>query len=488
MLFSRVVLILISPVLSGVVVQADSPRKIPAPSFGDQLLAKGQIKEIFKQEYDQTSPASKLSLADKLIRLALETTDDSIRRYVLLREARDLAIQAAEPGTALRAIDLLVKDYLVDGLVLREETLSATSKDVRSTEAARSATERTLSLVDEAIATDRYDIAARLVSAGTKLAQKTKDSAVLSRARSLEAHAGTLQREHSRLEVSRKALGENPSDPAANAALGNFYCFLKGDWKRGLPHLSKSNDPRLKALAEMELSEPKAVAGQTDLATEWSMLAEKQTATLKQAMEGRALLWYETAYPKLSGLEKAEVGRKISALLFGTAQVWETSAENVGVPIGGEPQNASQDFTIEFWFSTAAYSGILLTKRHVESDASLTLSLGGGCPSVMGDAAFYKVTGTATIAANDGRWHHIAVVKSNTRVQLFLDGKAAAGIVTRPNFPSKSPWVLGYHGSWGEGALDARFCKIRLSKTARYSGAFLPQRDYGADKETVLFK
>jgi hypothetical protein len=371
---------------------------------------------------------------------------------------------------------------------LKEEVLSAISKEVRAPEEASRTAENVLKVVDEALAADRYELASRLAAAAIKLAARTKDPAMMSNARLVEERSETLHREWSRLESKRKILRESPGDPAANLDLGRFFCFLKGDWTRGLPMLAKSDDVSLKAASELDLAGPKAGTDQVLVGRKWAQLAEKQGGSSKKIIEGRALLWFEAAHPNLNGLEKAEVGRKIASLLFGKAQVWETSREAAGVALGNETQNVPADCTIEFWFSTTAGSGILLSKRQQESDASLTLSLEGGRPGVLGDAPFYKVEGTATMSVNDGRWHHLAVVKINTRVLLYVDGRSVAGITTRPNLPSRSPWVLGYHGSWQRGALEAKFCKIRLSKIARYSGSFTPRGDYSTDKNTLFLK
>jgi hypothetical protein len=82
----------------------------------------------------------------------------------------------------------------------------------------------------------------------------------------------------------------------------------------------------------------------------------------------------------------------------------------------------------------------------------------------------------------------LAAVKSNTRVQLFVDGKHAARIDSRPEFNSGSPWVLGQKGKFDTSAADAGFARIRLSKVVRYAGPFKPQVDYGSDRDTVLFR
>ena len=49
-------------------------------------------------------------------------------------------------------------------------------------------------------------------------------------------------------------LFEKPDDPDANLKFGKYRCFIKSDWKSGLPMLAHGNDPALKSLAAEEIA------------------------------------------------------------------------------------------------------------------------------------------------------------------------------------------------------------------------------------------
>ena len=52
---------------------------------------------------------------------------------------------------------------------------------------------------------------------------------------------------------SQKTLETKPDDPEANEAVGKYWCFVKGDWEKGLPFLSKAKDQKLREAAGYEL-------------------------------------------------------------------------------------------------------------------------------------------------------------------------------------------------------------------------------------------
>src|SRR5262249_5660973 len=67
-------------------------RRLTVPGNDEQAEAEKLIKKRFETEYKK--PAERGALAAKLLDMARATNDDPTGRYVLLREARDLAAQA----------------------------------------------------------------------------------------------------------------------------------------------------------------------------------------------------------------------------------------------------------------------------------------------------------------------------------------------------------------------------------------------------------
>jgi hypothetical protein len=86
----------------------------------------------------------------------------------------------------------------------------------------------------------------------------------------------------------------------------------------------------------------------------------------------------------------------------------------------------------------------------------------GGVISAAADASFYKEELTGKRIVNDGIWHTVRVEKEGKVLRLFVDGVSEGKLDVRPDLSSTSPWMLGWHGPWNSGALDAEFRHVRI--------------------------
>src|SRR5437870_1172087 len=75
------------------------------PPGPDLEKAQATVRELFKAEFAKTKTTDRIALAAKLFHQALDTKDDPAAKYVLLREARDLAAKAGDALGVLRAAD-----------------------------------------------------------------------------------------------------------------------------------------------------------------------------------------------------------------------------------------------------------------------------------------------------------------------------------------------------------------------------------------------
>jgi hypothetical protein len=110
-------------------------------------------------------------------------------------------------------------------------------------------------------------------------------------------------------------LKDNSADEAANLAVGQFYCFHKGDWDKGLPLLARAGDEGLAALAKEDVQRPKEAAAQVKLAQAWEARAEKAEGIESSSAKQRAYYWYMEALPRLDGAEERQVEGRIDLLV-----------------------------------------------------------------------------------------------------------------------------------------------------------------------------
>ncbi|HUY32240.1 MAG TPA: NPCBM/NEW2 domain-containing protein [Pirellulales bacterium] len=109
-------------------------------------------------------------------------------------------------------------------------------------------------------------------------------------------------------------LETDANDPAANLAVGRFYCFGKKDWDRGLPRLAAGGDPALKELAQRELAKPNGAEEEKSLGDDWWDMSRKEKGAVKAALAGRAGFWYRRALTFLSGIEKEAVEARLEEI------------------------------------------------------------------------------------------------------------------------------------------------------------------------------
>src|SRR5262249_49074228 len=105
-----------------------APRKAPVPNASSQADAEKVIKSLFKEDYAKHQHEDRLVLSNKLLKQGLDTRDDPVARFVLWREARDLAVQAGNTPAAMKAIEEIGRSYEVDALAMKAAALEAVSR------------------------------------------------------------------------------------------------------------------------------------------------------------------------------------------------------------------------------------------------------------------------------------------------------------------------------------------------------------------------
>src|SRR6185436_8209289 len=110
-------------------------------------------------------------------------------------------------------------------------------------------------------------------------------------------------------KAGEKTLESMPDDPAANLAVGKWYCLQIGDWKKGISQLAKSGDAKLAAAAAAERD-----AKLLEAADAWSTIAEGLSGGEKLAVQRHALEIYQVASEKLTGLQQLKVAKRVTEM------------------------------------------------------------------------------------------------------------------------------------------------------------------------------
>ena len=121
-----------------------------------------------------------------------------------------------------------------------------------------------------------------------------------------------LTKSYQTIERHLEKIKSNPADTAANQAIGEFYCFDKEDWPKGLPFLAKGSNAKLKSLIADQNKSNATVKELIQVADRW--LVFDTAAENRDAIQNYALAIYQQIAKKAKGIEKKQLEEKILSL------------------------------------------------------------------------------------------------------------------------------------------------------------------------------
>ena len=301
--------------LAAPLLRADDART-PVPDAAALAKAEKDIKDVFKDDFAAAKKRADAAaeLAGKLLKQAQDTKDNPAARYVLFREARDMAVSAGDGAQAVAAIDQMSVDFAVNALELKAAALDVAVKSSNPQADWKNTLDAALSAADDALTADDYASAAKLNKAALTAAQKTQAKVVAAALQDRAKQIDAAAKEFDALKDAFAALKDKPDDPDACAKVGRFYCVLKGDWDRGLQFLAKGGDEKWKALARRDLENPGKADAQAAVGDDYWDLAEAEMGVAKDQLRLRAAYWYKQAQPMLTGLSQSKVEKRMKDL------------------------------------------------------------------------------------------------------------------------------------------------------------------------------
>jgi hypothetical protein len=304
---------LLSPAITAV---GAEEARLPVPGQPQQVDAEKIIRELFAADFAKHAPADRAALAKKLLAKVGNIKDDPAGSFVLLHDARELAVVGRDYETALTAADRTAEAFAIDGPSLKSEIL------LHADPASLTAAQRAALLPEEEkvaeqlLATGDAVAAERVAAQSQALARATRDPALIASAVTWYAQFQPAADVVSRGQAAVTKLKASPGDPALNTAAGRYDCMVKGDWAAGLPLLAKGSDPMLAEPAKAELSasaaqDAPAIASAAD---GWMTIADSCPSFFKAAITSHAVELYKAALPKLTGLMKLAVQKRLAKL------------------------------------------------------------------------------------------------------------------------------------------------------------------------------
>jgi hypothetical protein len=306
-----VLLLAIAPLLAGAGDEAPASR--PAvPDAAELRRAEAAVDQVYGQDVARArDPESKAALAAKINEVVAEEHDPAAR-YVLLWKALELATQAGDADAACGAIDQIAAAWNVDVLKLRAKILTDLARNLRTPESRTDAARRMEGVAQEAIIAKEFDLARTMRELAVGTAQRGSDAVLPKLLAARAGDIGRIKSAEARAKPSMTVLKSNPTDRAANLAVGRCESFLEGNWSAGLPKLARSGDSTLKSLAEKDLAEPTDPTARLELADQWWDLSKREDEPARRNIQLHATDLYRKAVAKLIGLAKVRAQQRIT--------------------------------------------------------------------------------------------------------------------------------------------------------------------------------
>jgi hypothetical protein len=286
--------------------------KYPVPSAEEQARAEKELREQYKADY---AKKAKLTLACKLLQPGRENRKDPAAWYVLLREARDLAVQGNGPRVATEAIREMDQYFIVDAQAMTLKALT-TIAQAPDAPAAAAVAETALGLASRAVDHDLYDAADKLIAtAETALSLvRANRKQIQKHVKLVAARKRDLQgfiKDHKAFLAAREKLAKTPEAADANLTVGKYLCFFHGRWDEGLPYLVKGDDALVKTTARNDLARPAEADRQMTVAKDWWRLSDEQPDRQQLNLRRRARFWYERVGQGGKPVDRIDAGLRI---------------------------------------------------------------------------------------------------------------------------------------------------------------------------------
>ena len=320
--------------------------KAPIPNALELEKARGRFREIgvWQEKIRQArTDEQQQQVAQGLLAQVDRLQDAPADLYVVLQEVRRLALEGRDAVTALEVVERLARRFEIDATAERVEVVSqfarATAVDRNDHEGNGILLRYAVGLVGESLANDNFANAERMYQIAMTAARRTKNTAIIRTLQNSKREVDAARTAYAKVEGVIETLNSDPDNGDANLVAGSYYCFIKGNWERGLPLLARGSDARLQELAEKELDPPALADLQLDLADQWWSLGEDEQHPQRRRMQMRGVHWYLQALPQLAGglkKVKAEVRLKAAERVYG-----KTAIQAMGRPHSGAVNGAT---------------------------------------------------------------------------------------------------------------------------------------------------
>jgi hypothetical protein len=410
-------------------------KPLPSESQLDEKLA--LIRELYEEEYLAANTRStRIELARLMHREGQMTVDDPIGRFALWRVARDILTLEGEFAAAIAIVENLDAHYIdVDAKLLKVETIRNAAGQI-----ADASLSRFLDAALDTIAVCRQSERFELVNSicddlEQELGSRLTDTR-LAELKQAESNLREAEASFARHQQAQQKLEQSEDDPEANGVAGHYLCFVRSEWQRGLPYLSRADESAVRSAARLELASPDNVTERIAVADAWLDVAETAPEAIAQTTIRRhALDWYRNAEHDAEGLD----GRKVESRIAELERLLPLLRDQPDSAAGTSPENV-----LGYRMSTSALSRSDFADR---KGNKFTVGMG---------------------LRPDGRGEAMAGIELQGVKRLAVDGSASHQELVEVGPYSKTGFVIDYHTPGGYARRVFLGCGLKPGR--RFSG------------------
>lgn len=277
--------------------------------------ARLRLQQTLKSEYASARTRSKQrELAAKLLELARDFADNDPVRFVILDEAIQYGLKAADWEFAVDVIEELATAFDINTHSYRADAMAQAARLCDRGDAA-DVSRLSLSYADSAVDQERFEEAVSLTHAALSAARRAGSTSltrqIVDRSKAIAAARAACEE----AMAARVILEHTPNGKKANLTLGRYLALHRGDWAEALPHLAASGEESWAEVSRLEQKGLTRPGDQVKLAERWLTLIEGlKTEPERQALQAHAASWLTRALPALSKLEQLRVEKLLASI------------------------------------------------------------------------------------------------------------------------------------------------------------------------------
>ncbi len=273
-----------------------------------------EITKLLEETYNLTK-LDGLSKKQNAVKQLMEASRDNSfgtdERYVILMTAISLAKETGDATNWLEAVNALVTDFDLNSQKEKTRLLTEFLNASKSGAQMKVVIDEALALSQAAAQENQFAEANALLSTAESAIRRITGTASLKPAiAAVRVEVTAREKEWKAFQAANAKLATNADDPAANYGVGRWHALQIADWKAALPFLAKASDPKWKAAAELELTEPTDAMAQAAVGDAWWDVAQKELAASKTAVHAACgrMVRRSSAKPDF-GIEEATSGK-----------------------------------------------------------------------------------------------------------------------------------------------------------------------------------